>query len=122
MDLLEKVERLEHEADDFGFRWETTAQIMAQIHSECGEIEEHLAQANCPKLQEEIGDLLHAVFSLTVFCNFSAKETLEKTLIKFERRLNAVKQLAKDQGLENLNGYSFKELMDFWNQAKRLVG
>jgi uncharacterized protein YabN with tetrapyrrole methylase and pyrophosphatase domain len=122
MDLLEKVEHLEHDADNFGFRWETSAQIMAQIQSECSEIQEHLAQENCPKLQEEIGDLLHAVFSLTVFCNFSTKETLEKTLIKFERRLNAVKQLAKNQGLDNLNGYSFNELMNFWNQAKRLVG
>ena len=71
MALLDKVVLLEQEADAFGFRWETTDQIMAQIESECAEISEHLhagfAQANQAELQEEIGDLLHAVFSLCVF-------------------------------------------------------
>ena len=44
MDLLDKVEQLELAADQLGFRWENTDQIMSQIHSECLEIEEHLHQ------------------------------------------------------------------------------
>ena len=70
MSLLEKIVTLEHDADAFGFRWETPEQIMAQIESECVEIHEHLhggfEHANQAELQEEIGDLLHAVFSLCV--------------------------------------------------------
>lgn len=124
--LLEKIEVLERDADEFGFRWETTEQIMAQIDSECVEIREHLhagfAQANQAELQEEIGDLLHAVFSLCVFCKMSPRDTLDKSLGKFERRLNAVKALAAEKGLTNLNGYAFDELMDVWYQAKQLVG
>ena len=126
MDFLEKVAELEHEADQFGFRWENTSQIMEQIQSECVEINEHLHQGasavNQPELQEEIGDLLHAVFSLCVFCKLSPKDTLEKTLIKFERRLSAVKKLAQENGLTNLNGHSFDELMHIWRKAKLLVG
>ena len=126
MDLLEKVEELEHTADAFGFRWETTAQIMEQIESECAEINEHLDQGitpvNQPDLQEEIGDLLHAVFSLCVFCKLNPKETLEKTILKFERRLNSVKDIATEQGLSTLDGHSFDELMKIWRQAKLLVG
>ena len=38
MTLLKKVSELEHTADAFGFRWETTTQIMEQIYSECAEI------------------------------------------------------------------------------------
>jgi uncharacterized protein YabN with tetrapyrrole methylase and pyrophosphatase domain len=125
-DLLEKIEALEHTADAFGFRWETTAQIMEQIQSECAEINEHLDQGitsvNQPDLQEEIGDLLHAVFSLCVFCKLNPKETLEKTILKFERRLNAVKSIATEQGLTTLDGHSFDELMKIWRQAKLLVG
>lgn len=124
MDLLEKVVFLEKEADAFGFKWENTDQIMAQINSECLEVGEHLhadiAKVNQVELQEEIGDLLHAVFSLCVFCNFSPQDTLEKTLEKFASRLNAVKQLANERGLANLNGFSFDELMGFWEQAKQL--
>ena len=78
--LLEKIVALENEASAFGFQWETTDQIIAQIQSECVEINEHLThgkgKANPIELQEEIGDLLHAVFSLCVFCKFSPQETL----------------------------------------------
>lgn len=126
MELLDNVVLLEKEADAFGFRWETTDQIMAQIESECIEINEHLQAgfelANQAELQEEIGDLLHAVLSLCVFCKMSPKDTLEKSLTKFERRLNAVKGIAEKKGLSNLSGYPFDELMNVWDQAKKLVG
>ncbi len=126
MNLLDKVVQLEEEAAQFGFEWETTNQIMAQIDSECDEINEHLSHgfegADQKALQEEIGDLLHAVFSLCVFCKLNPRETLEQTLTKFERRLNAVKAIAQEHGLTNLKGYSFDALMDVWRQAKVRVG
>ena len=124
LNLLEKVKKLELDADKFGFRWENTGQIMKQIQSECVEIEEHLGvnSANQAALQEEIGDLLHAVFSLCVFCKFEPQETLHATLAKFERRLDAVKQLAATDGKSSLTGHSFSELMKYWDQAKVLVG
>ncbi len=126
MNVLEKLTKLEHEAESFGFRWENHDQIMAQIHSECLEINAHLkdlaSNASDTRLQEEIGDLLHAVFSLCVFCQLNPEETLKKSVSKFERRLKAVKQIAATQELTTLKGYSFDQLMAFWEQAKALVG
>ena len=126
MDLLERVVVLENEASEFGFEWETTSQIMAQIQSECDEVNEHLLQgassANQAELQEEIGDLLHAVFSLCVFCKLSPRETLQQTLDKFEGRLNAVRDIAREDGIDNLAGYPFDELMAIWQKAKVRVG
>ena len=126
MDLLDKVVVLEDDASKFGFRWETSDQIMQQIQSECAEIKEHLddglSQSNQTALQEEIGDLLHATFSLCVFCNLSPRGTLEQTLTKFERRLNAVKEITQERGLNSLNGFPFDELMAIWDQAKVRVG
>lgn len=126
MNALKKLTALENEADHFGFKWEKVEQIMAQIQSEYTEITAHLDQLDHPlskqKLQEEIGDLLHAVFSLCVFCKFDPQETLEKSIKKFERRLTAVKQIASQQGLTSLQNHSFDELMSFWKQAKALVG
>lgn len=122
--LFDKIVKLEKDAEAFGFKWETKDQILAQIQSEYHEIVEQLqnAEINTLKLEEEIGDLLHAVFSLTVFCQLSPKITLEKTLTKFEKRLNAVKQLAKENGLTTLENHTFDELMLYWNKAKELVG
>ena len=126
MALLDKVVALEETASEFGFRWETADQIMHQIESECEEIKEHLeegiSKANQAELQEEIGDLLHAVFSLCIFCRFSPRVTLGQALNKFERRLRAVKLIAEENGLSTLEGQSFDELMHIWNKAKELVG
>lgn len=125
MTILEKLTCLEKEAEAFGFKWENTHQIMSQIKSECDEIDEHLAHItndNKAKLQEEIGDLMHAVFSLCIFCELDAKETLSKSVNKFDRRLNAVKTIAAENGITTLDGYAFDALMQFWDQAKKRVG
>ena len=120
MSIFNKIVATEHDATAFGFKWENPHQIKEQIVSEISEIEVHLLDKDQTKLQEEIGDLLHAVFSLTVFCGFNPEETLANSVNKFEKRLRLVKQLAADEGLSSLNGKSFKELMQFWNRAKEL--
>lgn len=125
MNMLEKLTYLEKEAGAFGFKWENTHQIMSQIKSECDEVDEHLSTItndNKAKLQEEIGDLLHAVFSLCIFCELDAKETLSNSIDKFERRLQAVKMIAEENGITTLNGHAFDALMQFWDQAKKRVG
>ena len=126
MDLLDTIVSLEEEAAAFGFRWETTGQIMEQIQSECVEINEHLDKgsvlANQKELQDERGDLLHAAFSLCVFCDLNPRVTLQQTLAKFERRLTAVKSIAEKKGLDNLIGCPFDELMVIWQAAKDHVG
>lgn len=123
MDLLDKVFELEQDAAAFGFKWTKPEQIMRQIESECLEIQEHLQTPNADQdeLQEEIGDLLHAAFSLCVFCKMAPRETLQKTLDKFERRINMVKDLARSEGHADLNGHSFEDLMTFWDRAKILT-
>ncbi len=125
MNLLEKIAALENEATEFGFQWETTDQIMTQIQSECIGVDDHLKAGindNSSALQEEIGDLLHAVFSLCVFCKLDLKDTLQQTVEKFERRLRAVKMIAHEMKLINLEGQTFDELMSIWKQAKSRVG
>ncbi len=122
MKLLKKIETLENEAAEFGFAWETPDQILQQIQSECMEVKEHLGTENRAELQEEIGDLMHAVFSLCVFCKLDPIKTLEQTTEKFARRLREVKIISKENKLENLKGQSFAELMAIWQQAKKRVG
>lgn len=119
MQLLEKLSLLEKQAHEFGFKWETAEQIMAQIRSETAEIEVHLQDQNQKKLQEEIGDLMHAVFSLCIFCQFNPEKTLSESVNKFERRFRATQEFAKQEGLTTLNGQSFKKLMELWDKAKQ---
>ncbi|MBA3660338.1 MAG: nucleoside triphosphate hydrolase [Gammaproteobacteria bacterium] len=123
MDLFEKFCNLEKSAEAFGFKWEKVEQIIAQVKSECVEIETQLLametiDAN-RNLQEEIGDLIHAVFSLCLFCQFDPKETFAKSIIKFQKRFEKVKRIAQLQGYDNLAGQNFESLMQIWEQAKK---
>src|SRR5580692_10148637 len=102
MTLLDKLIALENAANDFGFSWENPKQIIEQIRSECHEIEVHVEDGDRAKLQEEIGDLLHAAFSLCAFCQFDPNQTLSESINKFERRLSAVKRLAAEEGITSL--------------------
>lgn len=118
--VFNDMANLEKEAINFGLQWENKIQIMKQIRSECLEIEEHLdTNNNSVALQDELGDLLHAVFSLCAYCNFDPELTLRKSLNKFENRLNSLKKIAKLHGLENLLGKSSDELMKYWQLAKK---
>jgi uncharacterized protein YabN with tetrapyrrole methylase and pyrophosphatase domain len=120
MNIFDKIVLTENDAASFGFKWETANQIKEQIVSEIAEVDAHLEDKDQVKLQEEVGDLLHAVFSLTVFCGLDPETTLSKSVEKFERRLQAVKQLATQDGLSTLNGKSFSELMEYWVRAKKI--
>lgn len=121
MNIIEKIVTLENEASSFGFKWETPDQIIEQIRSEIEEIKVHLKDQDRTKLQDEIGDLLHAAFSLCVFCQLDPVETMTQNLNKFEKRFRATQQLALAEGLDNLNGQSFKKLMQLWDQAKLMT-
>lgn len=118
MTIIEKLLSLEQEATAFGFNWENENQIMQQILSECEEIQVHLKDQNKIKLQEEIGDLMHAVFSLCIFCQLDPAQTLTNSANKFEDRFNKVKQITNAKGLSSLRGLPFSELMEIWDLAK----
>lgn len=122
--ILNQLQALELEAKDFGFYWETASQIMRQIISEYHEVQAHLDDPllqTDSTLEEEIGDLLHATFSLCVFCHFHPEKTLQLAVDKFAKRFAIVKQLTLQDGFKSLHGLPFDTLMHFWNQAKELT-
>lgn len=119
MTLLQTLINTENDARNFGFEWPDAKMIVQQVMSECQEILTDLENQEPPeKLQEEIGDLLHAAISLCIFCNFDLKETLTKTNIKFAERLTAVKSLTQSYGLKNLKGQDLALLLKIWKEAK----
>ncbi|MBA3813660.1 MAG: nucleoside triphosphate hydrolase [Alphaproteobacteria bacterium] len=120
MNTFEKLTLLESQADEFGFMWHAPSQILDQIQSECEEIKQTLKQQGGRNhLQEEIGDLIHAAFSLCLFCEFDAEETMVKSIDKFEIRFNKLKRLVHESAQGSLKGQPVEVLMDFWNQAKQ---
>lgn len=121
--VLEKAEELEEEMAEYGLTWQNQEQILDQIESELHEVRVELhSEADQKALQSEIGDLLHAVLTLCVFRRFDPTKTLEQAVLKVERRFHAVKRIAENEGLTDLKGKSFEEMMRLWDQAKKMVG
>jgi uncharacterized protein YabN with tetrapyrrole methylase and pyrophosphatase domain len=116
--LFKWVTKQELDAEKFGFYWEHIDQLIEQIQSECREVQEAFANKDKPHLQEEIGDLIQAAISLAVFCKLDPRETLLKSIEKFQRRYDIVVELARSEGYESLHNQSFETLMGFWNRAK----
>ena len=118
-DLLEKIVAVEKRADDFGFSWETLEQILDQIKSECREVQEASLSNNQKHLQEEIGDLIYAAISLSIFCDFDPRKTLHESIQKFEKRFQTMVEIAKSDGLDSFKGLPLTTLLAYWERAKR---
>lgn len=114
---------IENEARNFGFDWPHEEMIIEQALSECDEIREALANHEpSHRVQEEIGDLLHTAISLCLFAGFDPEQTLAKVATKFGARMEALKAIAKDQGLTSLKGQSTEFMMELWKMAKLARG
>jgi len=121
MNALEKLICLEKDARQFGFDWPDPFMILDQVVDECREVKEEIEKgADEIKLQEEIGDLLHAAISLCVFCGFDVEETIGKVNTKFSNRMKSVKDLTKARGLDNLRGQHIDFMLGLWREAKQM--
>lgn len=119
MDVLKATVAAEKDAIEFGFRWPNSDMAIDQAADECREIREAFLEGNPQKIQEEIGDLLHAGISLCMFAGFDVEETLCKTKDKFSTRMAALKVLAEERGFQSLEGQSTEMALDLWKEAKK---
>jgi len=124
MSELQKLIELEQDARLFGFEWPNQEMILKQVMSECQEILDDInTAAPKHKIQEEIGDLLHAAISLCVFSGFDVEETLAKNNVKFTNRMTMLKKLTHAKALKNLQGQKIDFMMALWKEVKsRLMG
>lgn len=120
MNAFNKLLQLEQESNEFGFEWPNVEMIIKQAISECHEIKDAIDQ-NEPtqRVQEEIGDLLHAAISLCVFLEIDVEQTLSFIVAKFSARLKALKAITHQQGFNNLKGQPISILLDLWEQVKK---
>ena len=117
-DLLDEFVVLEKEAFDFGFYWTKIGEIFDQIQSETLEVKEAFDAQDFPHLQEEIGDLMCAVLSLSVFCGCDPHDMLRLNLHKFKERFDEVRRLVAQEGRSNLKGQSIEVMLTYWRRAK----
>ncbi len=117
---LKQVEEQEIEARKFGFYWEHIDQLIEQVRSECLEVQDAWQKNDRSHLQEEVGDLIQATVSLAVFCGFDPRETLLKSVEKFQKRYDTCVKLVHDDGYADLRDQPFNDvLLSYWKRAKQ---
>lgn len=121
MHPLDTFLALEQASSGFGLVWPSLEMVLDQIRNECLEIQDTLHKnEGRTRLQEEVGDLLHAALSLGFFLGLDVHETLSKANSKFAARLDTVKAVAQRLGLSSLQGQTPEALNAIWQEAKSL--
>jgi len=119
---LDKLVALELAGNDFGFYWPKVDYIFDQIANESKEVQDAIADRESPiRIQEEIGDLLHAVISVCIFYGYNPLEILTNATSKYDKRLSCLKEVTYKNGLSNLHNESLETKLAFWKEAKSMT-
>lgn len=117
---LEKLLLSDKEARNFGFIWPNVEMILEQVLSELEEVKMSIKhQEGIARIQEEIGDLLHTVISLCLFCGFDLEDTFDKAEQKFTKRFKELQQLCKEEGYDSMKNLSIEKSFELWGRAKQ---
>ena len=112
---LLRAEKLQKRAARQGFDWPDLAGPAAKVTEEIGE----LAQAvSADDRFEEAGDFLFAAVNLVRAHGISAEEALRAGNAKFERRYQAMEQLARSKGLD-FAALTLDEQDALWRDVKQ---
>lgn len=119
--------RMTQKAAGVGFDWPDVSGVLAKVHEELGELEEHLSPdaekeeipdaKSADAIREEVGDLLFSVANLARHLKIDPEAALAEGNLKFRRRFAAVEQGLAQRG-RRLADADLEEMDALWNAAK----
>ena len=117
---VDEIMQISQEAAEYGFDWENPIDILRKVEEEVKEVEQAIQTSHSRRIEQEIGDLLFAVFNITRFMKIDPIKTLEKGRRKFEQRFRYLQVLLKrDQKDPHI--MTSKELDEYWKQVKSVL-
>ena len=110
--------KIQKKAASLNFDWNGEDQVLKKIDEELNELKEALKEKNKKNIEDELGDLLFTLISLSRHLNLDPDQTLRKTNQKFINRFNEMENIVEDKKLKwhNLKMIDFKKL---WNNSKK---
>ena len=91
--------------------------VIKKIEEEIDELKVAIRDGNKPGIEEEAGDLLFSVASLSRHTSIDPETALRKANRKFDRRFRGMEEYLKESNKEFSN-MSSRELDDLWEQVK----
>ncbi len=116
---LTRAAKLTRRAARVGFDWPDTAQVIAKLHEEIGELEAEIQAGDLDKAREELGDMLFVCANLARKLDVEPEDALRATNAKFLRRFAYIEaRLALDD--RTPDQASLEEMDALWDEAKQL--
>lgn len=118
MSAIQRAAKLQKRAATVGFDWTDSADILAKIEEELGELHEAMnSSANIDEIAEELGDLMFCCINLARHFRVDSELALRNTNDKFVRRFNYIETALGKQG-KSLDDATLEEMDALWNEAK----
>ena len=114
---LNRAYKIGKRARSVGFDWNDVSGVINKIEEEIEELKGAIKGGNQADIEEEAGDLLFSVVSLSRHTSIDPETALRKANRKFDRRFrNMEKSLIESS--KKFSKMSSKELDDLWEQVK----
>jgi MazG family protein len=114
---LLRAEKLQKRAARVGFDWPETAQVLAKIEEELGELRAELPGGDKARLSDELGDILFAAANLARHLGIDPEAALRGTNAKFEHRFQAIEAGLGAIG-KTPDQATLEEMEALWQAAK----
>jgi MazG family protein len=101
----------------FGFDWPDAAGVLAKVREETGELEAAVSEGDTAGIEEELGDLMFSLASLSRKLGVDPELALRKANAKFVRRFRALESEVRSSGRE-LGSLSLTEMDAIWDRHK----
>ena len=114
---LNRAYKIGKRARSVGFDWNDVSGVINKIEEEIEELKGAIKGGNQADIEEEAGDLLFSVVSLSRHTSIDPETALRKANRKFDRRFRAMEKSLMESSKE-FSKMSSKELDDLWEQVK----
>ena len=111
------TDRITNVVKEYGFKWESTDQILEKLEEEINELKEAIKSKNDSDIQNEFGDVYFTLLNLSNFLKLNPESALQKTNKKFLDRFSIIEHHARD----NIKQQTPKDFQRLWEIAKRTL-
>ena len=107
--------RITNVVKEYGFKWESTDQIIEKLEEEINELKEAIKSKNDSDIKNEFGDIYFTLLNLSNFLKINPESALQKTNKKFLDRFSIIEHHVGD----NIKKQTPKDFQRLWQIAKR---
>ena len=109
--------RITNVVKEYGFKWESTDQIIEKLEEEINELKEAIKSKNDSDIKNEFGDIYFTLLNLSNFLKLNPESALQKTNKKFLDRFSIIENHAG----ANIKKQTPKDFQRLWQIAKQTL-